>query len=141
MLFRSFMYLHERLAGRYPVVIVPGVSSVMASAAAIARPLAARNDVLSIIPGPLEDERIRAQIAACEAVAIIKLGRHFARIRALIAELGLTDSAVYVERVSLENQKLMPLADAQGEAPYFSMILIYKGAEDWVTSLPRGGRP
>jgi precorrin-2/cobalt-factor-2 C20-methyltransferase len=137
----SFMYLHERLAGRYPVEIVPGVSSVMASAAAIARPLAARNDVLSIIPGPLEDERIRAQIAACEAVAIIKLGRHFARIRALIADLGLTDSAVYVERVSLANQRLMPLVDAQGEAPYFSMILIYKGAEDWVTSLPPGGRP
>ena len=73
-------------------------------------------------------------------MAIIKLGRHFARIRALIADLGLTDSAVYVERVSLENQKLMPLADAAGDAPYFSIILIYKGAEDWVTSLAPGGK-
>lgn len=135
----SFMYLHERLAGRYPVEIVPGVSSVMASAAAIARPLAARNDVLTIIPGPLDDERIKAQISTSDAVAIIKLGRHFARLKALIADLELTPSAVYVERVSLENQKLFSLAEAAGEAPYFSMILIYKGAEDWVTRLPPGG--
>ena len=85
----SFMYLHERLAGRYPVEIVPGVSSVMAAAAAIGRPLAARNDVLTVIPGPLESERIKAQIEACDAVAIIKLGRHLPRIRALIDEHGL----------------------------------------------------
>ncbi len=134
----SFMYLHERLANRYPVQIVPGVSSVMAAAAAIGRPLAARNDVLTIVPGPLDDGKIRAQLEQSDAVAIIKLGRHFGRIKALISEMGLMANAAYVERVSLENQKLMPLEEAGGEAPYFSMILIYKGAEKWVLDLPQG---
>jgi precorrin-2/cobalt-factor-2 C20-methyltransferase len=134
----SFMYLHERLAGRYVVEIVPGVSSIMAAAAAIGRPLAARNDVLTIVPGPLDDEQIKAQLEQSDAVAIIKLGRHFGRIKALIAQMGLTTNAAYVERVSLENQKLMPLTKAGGEAPYFSMILIYKGAEKWVLDLPQG---
>jgi precorrin-2/cobalt-factor-2 C20-methyltransferase len=59
------------------------------------------------------------------------------RIRALIAELGLTDNSAFVERVSLENEKLLPLADAPLDAPYFSMILIYKGAEKWVLDLPQ----
>ena len=136
----SFMYLHERLAGRYPVEIVPGVSSMMAAAAAIGRPLAARNDVLSVIPGPLESERIKAQIEVSDAVAIIKLGRHLPRIRALIDDLGLTANSAFVERVSLGNEKLLPLADAPLEAPYFSMILIYKGAEKWVLDLPQGGQ-
>lgn len=134
----SFMYLHERLASRYPVHIVPGVSSVMAAAAAIGRPLAARNDVLTIVPGPLDDAQIRAQLEQSDAVAIIKLGRHFGRIKALISDMGLMANAAYVERVSLENQKLMPLEKASGEAPYFSMILIYKGAEKWVLDLPQG---
>ncbi|MEZ5791085.1 MAG: SAM-dependent methyltransferase [Nitratireductor sp.] len=40
----SFMYLFERLADDFPVEVVPGVSSLMASAAALQRPLAARND-------------------------------------------------------------------------------------------------
>jgi precorrin-2/cobalt-factor-2 C20-methyltransferase len=136
----SFMYLHERLASRYPVEIVPGVSSMMAAAAGIGRPLAARNDVLTVIPGPLENERIEVQIEASDAVAIIKLGRHLPRIRALIDELGLTGNAAFVERVSLANEKLLPLADAPSEAPYFSMILIYKGAEQWVLDLPQGGQ-
>lgn len=136
----SFMYLHERLANRYPVEIVPGVSSVMAAAAGIGRPLAARNDVLSVIPGPLENDRIRAQINASDAVAIIKLGRHLPRISALIDELGLTAQAAFVERVSLDNEKLLPLIDAPSDAPYFSMILIYKGAEKWVLDLPQAGQ-
>ena len=136
----SFMYLHERLAHRYPVEIVPGVSSIMASAAAIARPLAARNDVLAIIPAPLDDERIKAQIENADAVAIIKLGRHLPRIRSIIETMGLTSQAAFVERVTLENEKLMPLSEAPLDAPYFSMILIYKGAEGWVLGLPAAGQ-
>ncbi|OLP43806.1 precorrin-2 C(20)-methyltransferase [Rhizobium oryziradicis] len=128
----SFMYLFERLAGRYPTEVVPGVSSMMAAAAAYGRPLAARNDVLSVLPGPMDDADLSLRIESASAVAIIKLGRHFARIRALIASMGLTEQAGYVERVSLANQKIMPLADVSEDvAPYFSMILIYKGAEGW----------
>lgn len=128
----SFMYLFERLAHRYPTEVVPGVSSMMAAAAAYGRPLAARNDVLSVLPGPLDNDALRERIESASAVAIIKLGRHFARIRALIDAMGLTASAGYIERVSLESERLMPLVDvAEDVAPYFSMILIYKGAEGW----------
>ena len=115
----SFMYLFERLADRYPTEVVPGVSSMMAAAAGLGRPLAARNE-------------------ASGAVAIINLGRHFARIRALIESLGLTAQAAYAERVSLAEQKLTPLADvAEYTAPYFSMILIYKGDERWHPALAK----
>jgi len=132
----SFMYLFERLGEGYPAEIVPGVSSIMASAAALKRPLAARNDVLTVIPGPLPDEEMEALIAKAGAVAIMKVGRHFARIRTLIERLGLTAAAGYCERVSLAEQKIMPLASVMADkAPYFSTILIYKGGEDWIRSL------
>ena len=128
----SFMYLFERMASHYETEVVPGVSSIMAGAAAFGRPLAARNDVLSVIPGPLDDATMTARIEAADAVAIIKLGRHFPRIRALIDALGLTARAAYVERVSLTEQRVMPLSELpEDTAPYFSMILIYKGAESY----------
>lgn len=134
----SFMYLFGRLSDRYPTEVVPGVSSMMAAAAGLGRPLAARNDVLTVLPGPLSDEVLEDRIGASGAVAIIKLGRHFARIRALIERLGLTDQAGYAERVSLPEQKLVPLAEvAEDTAPYFSMILIYKGEERWHPALPQ----
>lgn len=138
--FGSFMYLHHRLASAFPAVVVPGVSSVMAAAAASGRPLTARNDVFTVLPGPLPDEELEARIGQAGAVAIMKTGRHFPRIRALIDRMGLTAHATYAERVTLAmDEKVMPLADAPDVAPYFSMILIYKGGEDWLG--PAAGRP
>ncbi len=104
------------------------MTSLTACAARLARPLTARNDVLTVIPGPLPDEEIAARIEAAGAIAIMKVGRHLPRLRRLIEGLGLIDHAGYVERATLRAEKAMPLADVtEAAAPYFSMILIYKG--------------
>ena len=133
----SFMYLFARLSGRFACEIVPGVSSLAACSAALARPLAARNDVLTVIPGPVGNPALRARIEGAEAVAIMKVGRHLPRIRALLDDMGLTAHAGYVERASLAEQRVMPLGKtpkgAPEPAPYFSMILIYKGNDPWLS--------
>ncbi|WP_018688318.1 precorrin-2 C(20)-methyltransferase [Ahrensia kielensis] len=132
----SFMYVYERLAERYDCEVVPGVSSIMTGAAMSGIPLAARNDVLTILPGPLPDDELRARINAADALVIMKVGRHLARIRTLMGEMNLLDKAVYLERVSLAEQRTMRLADMTDEtAPYFSMITIYKGAEPWIDTV------
>ncbi len=128
----SFMYLFARMAASYKTVIVPGVTSLTASAAAIARPLAARNDVLKVVPAPLDAERMKAEIASADAVAVIKVGRHFDKVRKVIADLGLTDAATIVEGATRDTEKITPLAGVpDGERPYFSTILIYRGSETW----------
>lgn len=128
----SFMYLYERLAGRYPAEIVPGVSSIMAAACAAQRPLSARNDVMTVIPGPLPDDEILALLADSQSAVIMKVGRHFARVKALIEKAGLMPNSIYAERVSLPEERVMALSDTTDDtAPYFSMILIYSGSESW----------
>ena len=131
----SFMYLFARLAGRFPVEIVPGVTSLTACAAALKRPLAARDDVLTVIPGPLPDVELRARMEGAEAIAIMKVGRHMPRIRALVEAMGLTARAGYVERASLAEARAVPLSEAPEAAPYFSMILIYRGDDPWLSPL------
>ncbi len=128
----SFMYLYARLSGRFAVEVVPGVTSMTASAAALGLPLAARNEVLSVIPGPLEDEALKVLIAAADSVVIMKVGRHLERVRQVIEGLGLLDRAHYIERASLVQERRMALAEAPQKAPYFSMILITKGADPWL---------
>lgn len=133
----SFMYVYERLGADYACEIVPGISSMMAGGAAIQRPLAARNDVLSVVPAPLPDDALRKQIEAADAVCFIKVGRHLPRLRMLLQAMGLLEKASYLERISLANQRLSPLADMPMDAaPYFSMVLVYKGAEAWIEHLP-----
>ncbi len=128
----SFMYLFARLSDRYQVEVVPGVTSVTACAARARMPLAARNERLTVLPGPLPEDELRARIEGAESVVIMKVGRHLPKIRAVIDGLGLTATAVYVERATLEAEVVLPLADAPQKAPYFSMILLTKGADPWL---------
>lgn len=120
----SFQYLFTRLAERFPVQVVPGVSSLTATAAAVPVPLVSRNDVLTVLPAPLEASVLRERLVATDAAVVMKLGRHFAKVRAVFDELGLTDRALYVERAGLPDQRVLPLAEVEPPVPYFSMILV-----------------
>ncbi len=128
----SFMYLHARLSRQFATATVPGVSSVNAGAAMAGLPLAARNEVLSILPAPLPDDVLRARLAGCSAAVIMKVGRHLPRLRRLLDAEGLTPSACYIERASMEDERVLPLSAAPDDAPYFSMILVVKGADPWL---------
>ena len=128
----SFMYLFARLSDRFRVEVVPGVTSVTACAARAGMPLAARNERLTVLPGPLPEDELRLRIEGAESVVIMKVGRHMAKIRGVIDALGLTAQAMYVERATLAAEVVLPLAQAPERAPYFSMILLTKGADPWL---------
>jgi precorrin-2/cobalt-factor-2 C20-methyltransferase len=128
----SFMYVFARLAEDWTVEVVPGVSSLTACAAVTGTALAALNDVLTVLPAPLPDDVLRARLAETDSAAIIKVGRHLPRIRALLDDMGLSDRAQYVEHATMDRQvvgRINEISDAA--APYFSMILIHKRGAAW----------
>lgn len=128
----SFMYLFARLSDRFEVEVVPGVTSLTACAARAGLPLAARNERVTVLPGPLPEGELAHRIEGAESVAILKVGRHLPKLRGVIARLGLLDRAVYVERATLAAEVICPLTEAPETAPYFSMILLTKGADPWL---------
>lgn len=130
----SFMYLFSRLKADFEIEVVPGVTSINACAAAAKLPLCARNDVVTILPAPeLIANAERADIfATSDTIVVMKLGRHFAQVRALIDAAGLSEKTVYIERASTVDEVVLPLKDAPEKAPYFSMILTVKGADPWL---------
>lgn len=123
----SFMSLFERLAERAVVEVVPGVTSLTACAGALAMPLAARNDVLAVIPATLDAETLVQRLAACDSAAIIKVGRHLGKVRSALQAAGLDDKARYVERATMAAERIIPFAEVTSDsAPYFSMILVHR---------------
>jgi precorrin-2/cobalt-factor-2 C20-methyltransferase len=121
----SFIPIFARLAGRYPIEIVPGVSSLAACAAAAGMPLASRDDSFAIVPATLPEAELCRLLAATDGAAVIKLGRHAVKLRSVLERLGLLDHAVYVERASLPFQRVAPFAAVDpATVAYFSMVLV-----------------
>jgi precorrin-2/cobalt-factor-2 C20-methyltransferase len=121
----SFMYLFTRLADRFVTEIVPGVASPMGAAAAIGTPICYRNDIFSILSATLSVEVLTAQLINADAVAIIKLRRHFDKVRQILTELDLLARAKYIERATSLDQQIISIEDVDPRnVPYFSMIIV-----------------
>ena len=124
-LYGSFMYVFSRFVDAGKVVVVPGVSSLGACAAAAGSPLVSRNQVLTVLPATLDEGELEQRIQNSAAVAVMKVGRHAAKVRAVLERLGRADTAWYVEHATMDNEKVLPLAEfSDPKAPYFSMILV-----------------
>lgn len=128
MFYGSFIGVFARLAHRYPVEIVPGVSSLTAGAAAARVPLATGDEALAVIPATLAEAVLERRLAAADAAVIVKLGRHLGKVQRVLDRLGRLAGALYVEHASLPDQMVAALADIR-EAPYFSMVLVRREAD------------
>lgn len=121
----SFMYLFTRLSDRFETEVVPGVSSPMACASALGVPLTYRNDIFSVLPATLPADVLATQLLNADAVAIIKLRRHFEKVRGVLQELGMLPRAQYIERATMAAQRIVPLDQVDPDnVPYFSMVLV-----------------
>jgi precorrin-2/cobalt-factor-2 C20-methyltransferase len=125
MFYGSFMHLYIRLKNRFPTRITPGVTGMAGCWGAAGLPMTWGDDVLTVLPGTLDEEALVAKLAETDAAVIMKLGSNFAKVRRAIDRAGLLDRATYVERGTMAGEFVEPLAArAEPSAPYFSLILI-----------------
>jgi precorrin-2/cobalt-factor-2 C20-methyltransferase len=123
--FGSYMHVHMRLRSRYPIEVIPGVSAMSAAWSAAGIAMVRGEQPLTIIPGMISEDALGERLRQREAAVIMKVGRNLGKIRrALIASERLSE-AIYVERVSMAEEKVARLADKPDDhAPYFAMVLV-----------------
>ncbi|GAB3372742.1 precorrin-2 C(20)-methyltransferase [Azotobacter armeniacus] len=121
----SYMYLHDRLAERYEAEVIPGVCSMLGGVSALGVPLVYRNQSLMVLSGVLPEEELKRRLGDAEAAVVMKLGRNFDKVRRVLDELGLAKRALYIERATMANQRIVPLDEVEPMAsPYFSLIVV-----------------
>ena len=121
----SSLALLDRLGPAYRHDIVPGVTGMSGCWTRAGLPMTHGDDVLTVLPGTLDEDRLVARLEACDAAVVMKIGRNLPKIRAAVRRSGLDSRAVYVERGTMAGERVMPLADLNGgSAPYFSLVLV-----------------
>lgn len=121
----SYMYMHDRLAERFPTEVVPGVPAFAAATAAVASPLVRQTDVLTILPGTLPEAELARRLADTDGAIIMKLGRTFPAVRSALAQADRLEHAMYVERASMPEERWLPVSEVDpATVPYFSLIVV-----------------
>jgi len=130
--FGSFAYLLERLQGNYATQVVPGISSVNASASALQLPLTMLKESFAVISGRHSDEHIRQTLENHDSVVIMKAGRARPRILQALADTGRLLEANYLENIGRMDEVILKdiRALAAEPGPYFSLFVILRAERD-----------
>lgn len=123
--YSSFMYIFDRLGKIYPTEIIPGISSIFGAASVLQTPLCYRNQSFTVLSGVLDKLLLIEKLQNGDAFAILKVGRNLDKIKDALQVTGLFKRALYIERATMAEQKIIPLAKVDSQqSPYFSLILI-----------------
>jgi precorrin-2/cobalt-factor-2 C20-methyltransferase len=122
----SFMHVFERLKESCRIAVCPGVTGMSGCWAAAGAPITWGDDVLTVLPGTLDEATLLRRLSGTDAAVVMKLGSNFSKVRRAIEAAGLIHRAIYVERGTMAGERILPLADtgADEPAPYFSLICI-----------------
>jgi precorrin-2/cobalt-factor-2 C20-methyltransferase len=129
LMYSTFIYLLRilrEICPHIPIEIVPGISSVNASAALAGVPLAEADEKMAVIPATAGMDKIAEALTRFETVVLLKVKPVFGDILELIRQMGRERSTVFVERAGSDRQKVLTdFAEIATHAPdYLSLMII-----------------
>ena len=121
----SYMHVHTRLAPRFPLEIIAGVTGMSGCWSAAGTPIAQGDDVFTVLPATLPEGELARRFSETNAAVVMKVGRHLPKVRRALKTSGRLPRAIYVERGTMSDAKLVPLAAKPDDvAPYFAIVLV-----------------
>lgn len=129
-IYSTFYYLYDKLIEFHPelnIEIIPGISSINASAARAKISLGLGDDSIAILPANYMDN-LKSTLEAFDTVVLMKVHKVFEQIVELLQGINLIDRAVYISQASMDKEKIFKnIKDVKKEdLNYFSMVIVRK---------------
>ena len=140
-LFSTGSYIAKELEKYHPncvVKLIPGVTSFSAAAAVSKLPLAFQEEQLLVLPVPKSSDQLKLILSEAvlmkRVIVLLKLGKKWIWVKALLKELDLLESSIFAEKVGSLDQQIFRASNLSSESrPYFSLLLIRQG---WPSTMP-----
>ncbi len=129
-LYSTFFYLYDRLLELQPALnieIVPGVSSINASAARANISLGLGNEKIAVLPANYM-ENLKTALEMFDTVVLMKVNKVFNEIADILSRMDLVKNAICISRAGMEDEKIFKdiTKIKQEELNYFSMVIVKK---------------
>jgi len=123
--FGSYMHIHVRLMNRFRTEVIPGITAMSGCWSAAGLPIVQGDDVLTVLPGTLPQTELVRRLRQNEPAVVMKLGRNLPKVRRSLIESNRLANAIYVERGTMQDERMLPLAEKSDDsAPYFAIVLV-----------------
>jgi len=129
-IYSTFFYLYDRLLESNPklkIDIIPGVSSITASAAKAKIALGLADEKIAILPANYI-ENLNETLEKFDTVVLMKVNKVFKNIMHTLAEMNLLNNAIYISRAGMEDEKVFKNINSVKEEDlnYFSTVIVKK---------------
>ncbi len=108
MFYSTYIYIFHLLENcGYPVETVPGVPAFCAIGSKIGYPLAEGEDILSIIPATIPEEKMDRILAISDNVVLMKVYKNYRQVVDKLNRHGQGENAVMVSRCGLDGEQVV----------------------------------
>lgn len=128
--YSTFFYLYDRLLELRPglsIELIPGVSSITASAARAGVSLSLADEKVAVIPATYADS-LKEVLESFDTVVLMKVYKVFGKIVQALENAQLADKAVYVSRAGMPDERIIRNIREvrEGDLNYFSIVIARK---------------
>lgn len=124
----SFLHMYDRIKASYAVLVIPGITGMSGCWTAAQAPITYGDDVMTVLPGTLERDALAKHLREADAAVIMKVGHNIEKIKQALRDAERFDDAIYVERGTMPDQRVLRLSEiGECAVPYFSIILLPGG--------------
>ncbi len=128
-IYSTWTYLQRTLNRNAPNLktgIVPGISTMNAAAAALARPLLSGREKLALLPLPSDLQELKTYIQLFDTLVIYKVSSRLKEVTIFLEQSGLAGQAALIQRAGMAEEKVYPVLTGlpRGIDGYLSTIII-----------------